>query len=106
MLLTLKQSPQNRTLRVTRYRDEDTSHKKYMILALASNTGRMHTPNEAMIVGTSLTEMKSETLSMIPSKAHPKLRMSAGSNSPEQIIIDFILIPTLHNFSCYVGSPN
>ena len=44
----------------------------------------MHPPNEAMIVGTSLTEMKSEMLSMIPSKAEPKLRMSAGSNSPDQ----------------------
>lgn len=44
----------------------------------------MQPPNEAMIVGTSLTEMKSETLSMIPSKALPKLRMSAGNNSPIQ----------------------
>merc|ERR1719295_2186826 len=39
-------------------------------------------PNDAMIVGTSLTAMKRETLSMIPSKAEPKLRMSAGNSSP------------------------
>ena len=41
-------------------------------------------PREAMIVGTSLTEMKRDTLSMIPSRAHPKLRMSAGKSSPGQ----------------------
>ena len=55
-----------------------------MIFANVQDRQRMHPPNEAMMVGTSLTEMKSETLSMIPSKAEPKLRMSAGSNSPEQ----------------------
>ena len=47
------------------------------------NLCQMYPPSEAMIVGTSLTEMKSEILSIIPSKAHPKLRMSAGNNSPE-----------------------
>ena len=45
---------------------------------------RVYTPREAMIVGTSLTEMKRDTLSMIPSRAHPKLRMSAGKSSPGQ----------------------
>ena len=44
----------------------------------------LYPPNDAMIVGTSLTEMKRETLSMIPSKAQPKLRMSAGNSSPGQ----------------------
>ena len=61
-----------------------TSQNDIMILVNVQVRQRMHPPNEAMIVGTSLTEMKSETLSIIPSKAEPKLRMSAGSNSPDQ----------------------
>ena len=57
-----------------------TSQNDIMILVNVEDRQRMHPPNEAMMVGTSLTEMKSEMLSMIPSKAEPKLRMSAGSN--------------------------
>ena len=62
----------------------------YMLLLMVTNKkyddeDRVYNiPREAMIVGTSLTEMKRDTLSMIPSRAHPKLRMSAGKSSPGQ----------------------
>ena len=87
-------------IRVTGYSFRDTPHKNdIMIFVNVQVRPRMHSPNEAMIVGTSLTEMKSETLSMIPSKAEPKLRMSAGSNSPDQDDYRFDLNTNSHKFS-------